>query len=1095
MGQTHSTRTSFDATSPSYGFGYRFVQGTGNGPGTGGSQYYSWYIGLGSEYPSTGGGSYGAMFAIDRNVTVPYLTVRYNESNSFSAWRKVAAGYADTAGSATDSTKLPLSGGTMSGAISFQQPVGLNFANGQYIRDNGSGGLVIYSGAAINLTSSSSVSISGTNSSSVPIIPITVTGSGTFQRGVRMLNSGMGAGDSLMYAVGAADNSKNMGQFYFYYAGSGSNSNRLSLGLHSVDDIFNLFGTGNISLGTTTDSGFRLNISGTGYATGDFRAPIFYDSNNTAYYLDPAGNSYLNSTYFDFAPLTVNFRIVTGSGTFNIGDDDIVNLGTSASARSPVFYDYNDTAWYVDPNSNSRLNQLGVGSNNTSYTFYNNGTSYLNGAVTIDDTASFTAGNQLNFYTSAGSLRGYINVTDTDDNHFQIATSGGEDIVFKDSGLSGTRNLVIRGNNAGTEAYGSMRSPIFYDSNDTNYYCDPNGTSRFSILTSDTGIYAVNGWWTFADDSRNPGDSNHLPNTKARAVRFSFAGANYTGTGGNYSGVMHFAPWEGTTASTGDASYQLAFGSTATNGGGTPQLVLRKGIDTTWNAWYYIPMYGVNVYTSALYATIFYDTSDTAYYGDFANTGTAINAAGAVRGTYYVASNYSSTGYTQYKGYDNNNHFIIIRGSVGGTTSSPTFTGAHSTTFVEYAESNDSTGWFFRTSQTGNYDVISRITRSYSHFNSSVRSPLFYDSDDTTFYVDPANGGFNLRGGTSNRVTYVTDDSGIKVNNPEGAGGNLRLGAAWGRIGLYNSSYNELQAETAIYFRIANAEKGYIDSSSNFFMNGSARAPIFYDSNDTGYYFDGASTSRTADIYTNRIGVGQAINASWPLIVNGNAYLNGGGYGQAEGSWRAPIFYDSGNTAYYGDFASVSRINAITFDQLQSTAYNTPNQLVTASDTNWTFGCHHDGSSVYYMQTKFYGTGDDTRGFRVLNTNGSTVVWRINGAGNSIASGNVTAYSDERLKTNWRAMPENFVSRLAKVKVGIYDRTDGSKITQVGVGAQSLQEVLPEAVIKADDEIGTLSVNYGGAALASTVELAKEVVDLRAKVERLESLISKLIDV
>jgi hypothetical protein len=40
-----------------------------------------------------------------------------------------------------------------------------------------------------------------------------------------------------------------------------------------------------------------------------------------------------------------------------------------------------------------------------------------------------------------------------------------------------------------------------------------------------------------------------------------------------------------------------------------------------------------------------------------------------------------------------------------------------------------------------------------------------------------------------------------------------------------------------------------------------------------------------------------------------------------------------------------------------------------------------------------------------------------------------------------------------------------------------------------------LSVNYGGAALASTVELAKEVVDLRAKVERLEHLISKLIDV
>jgi hypothetical protein len=109
------------------------------------------------------------------------------------------------------------------------------------------------------------------------------------------------------------------------------------------------------------------------------------------------------------------------------------------------------------------------------------------------------------------------------------------------------------------------------------------------------------------------------------------------------------------------------------------------------------------------------------------------------------------------------------------------------------------------------------------------------------------------------------------------------------------------------------------------------------------------------------------------------------------------------------------------------------------------------------------------------------------------ASGNVTAYSDERLKTNWRSMPDNYVARLAEVKVGIYDRTDGEKITQVGVGAQSLQTLLPEAIITAKDEMGTLSVNYGGAALASAVELAKEVVDLKTRVAELEALINKLI--
>lgn len=135
MGDAHSTRTSFDATTPSYGFGYRYVQGSTNGPGTGGTQYYSWYIGLGSDYPATGAGSYGAMFAVDRNVTTPYLSVRYNEGNSFSAWRKVAAGYADSAGSATTATTA-----TNWGSYGAVPAAGTSFGNANTIgRSDGNG--------------------------------------------------------------------------------------------------------------------------------------------------------------------------------------------------------------------------------------------------------------------------------------------------------------------------------------------------------------------------------------------------------------------------------------------------------------------------------------------------------------------------------------------------------------------------------------------------------------------------------------------------------------------------------------------------------------------------------------------------------------------------------------------------------------------------------------------------------------------------------------------------------------------------------------------------------------------------------------------
>jgi hypothetical protein len=111
-----------------------------------------------------------------------------------------------------------------------------------------------------------------------------------------------------------------------------------------------------------------------------------------------------------------------------------------------------------------------------------------------------------------------------------------------------------------------------------------------------------------------------------------------------------------------------------------------------------------------------------------------------------------------------------------------------------------------------------------------------------------------------------------------------------------------------------------------------------------------------------------------------------------------------------------------------------------------------------------------------------------------VASGNITAYSDERLKTNWRDMPENFVARLAKVKVGIYDRIDTENGTQVGVSAQSFQELLPQAIITAKDEMQTLSVSYGNAALASAVELAKDNCELRARIERLEALINSILN-
>lgn len=90
--------------------------------------------------------------------------------------------------------------------------------------------------------------------------------------------------------------------------------------------------------------------------------------------------------------------------------------------------------------------------------------------------------------------------------------------------------------------------------------------------------------------------------------------------------------------------------------------------------------------------------------------------------------------------------------------------------------------------------------------------------------------------------------------------------------------------------------------------------------------------------------------------------------------------------------------------------------------------------------------------------------------------GNITSNSDERLKEEWSDIPCNLVDRLAEVKAGDYKRIDTGK-RQTGVGAQSIEEVMPLVV---SEEDGVKSVAYGNAALVGVVALARRLLALEA---------------
>lgn len=128
-------------------------------------------------------------------------------------------------------------------------------------------------------------------------------------------------------------------------------------------------------------------------------------------------------------------------------------------------------------------------------------------------------------------------------------------------------------------------------------------------------------------------------------------------------------------------------------------------------------------------------------------------------------------------------------------------------------------------------------------------------------------------------------------------------------------------------------------------------------------------------------------------------------------------------------------------------------------------------------------------GYTPANKNGDTfggnvtVNGTLNCTGTFTSSADVVAYSDERLKTNWRSVGAAFLDNLAHIKAGIFDRID-KPLTQAGVSAQDVQKFLPHVV---HDNDGTLSIAYGQLATVACVELAKEVLALRKELEDLKA--------
>ena len=151
----------------------------------------------------------------------------------------------------------------------------------------------------------------------------------------------------------------------------------------------------------------------------------------------------------------------------NLNTFSSTNVIATSAAYAPIYYDNNNTGYYVDPASTSNFNAA-------------------NFAGSVNLFGGYGPG--------SGPGLGFEN-----QNSFIRLAFWGMDFYDWNHGIQ----LVI--DNGYVLANNSMRSPIFYDSNDTTYYLDPASASTSMKVNGNIDLYARSASWSEGIRVRVPG--------------------------------------------------------------------------------------------------------------------------------------------------------------------------------------------------------------------------------------------------------------------------------------------------------------------------------------------------------------------------------------------------------------------------------------------------------------------------------------------------------------------------------------------------------------------------------------------------------------
>jgi hypothetical protein len=378
-----------------------------------------------------------------------------------------------------------------------------------------------------------------------------------------------------------------------------------------------------------------------------------------------------------------------------------------AGSWATMLSDANYTSYAVQTTGQSNWANYGVINNVVGLLAWKN---YGNGHVIFDASQGTSpSGTSINQTNSAGPWQaGYPTLMGWNGaNTYGVRVDSAR--VADSAGTAGSvdfNNLTNKTGGTGTyQTSGDFRAPIFYDSDDTGYYADPNSISRFYGL-------AIRG------DNNSTGTDNQIffwgaGNTTTSAIGFKANGGyftNPTGFGDGYNTYL-------TMDSDGRGwVFRRGVGGTDFGAAYTSGWILNNGI---WQA------------NASMRAPIFYDSQDTSYYGDFNSQSRFNTLKIGNQGTFNSGNDYALQ-------LSHNNRYLIAlcynNSSYYPWLVNDTWNGLEALIFHF-----NGIGDRFFFNRAGQMRADGLIVSG-----DSMRSPIFYDLDDTTYYLDP-NADLSLR--------------------------------------------------------------------------------------------------------------------------------------------------------------------------------------------------------------------------------------------------------------------------------------------------------------------------------------------------------------